>query len=201
MVDPKDCRKPLSPKQLAEMTDEQIIASTQNFSYDIEQCDHRLQKGGDWNRLIHAHLFYDHVLTNMLEEALEKPEYVQLDRMTFAAKVDVCAALALIFDEQRTFLRYVNKLRNCIAHDLNFKVTRDHAKQLYERCPQRLRDEVDGWRKGRRGSLMYGTLFIFAVLLDISRQKLAAGRLLEQKGQFQLAEALEKARRVLGSRT
>lgn len=189
----------LTPQQLAEMTDEQIIASTSDFSYDVSQCERRLRAGGDWNRVIQAHLFYDHVLTIILEEALHKPEYVQIDRMTFVAKVDLCAALSLIEDYHRVFLRNVNKLRNCIAHNLSFKVTRIHARRLYELHPKEVREAVDDWRKG--SSLMFGTLFIFAVVLDIARQRAAVSRLLEQRGQVQLRKALDRVRQYTNTLT
>jgi hypothetical protein len=104
--------------------------ATRDFSYDVKSLG-RLSGGDDWSIFVQAHLYLDHVITKMLEEELRHPENIDLDRIAFAAKLDLCAALGLIEAQVKGLLRYVNSVRNKLAHDLSFKISTSVAARIY----------------------------------------------------------------------
>ena len=60
---------------------------------------------------LRGHLYFDHILTRMLERQLEHNS-----RLTFAQKVTKLHALGSLSRREATTLRELNKLRNAFAH-------------------------------------------------------------------------------------
>jgi len=183
------------------MTDDEIREAAGGFCFDINECRKRIYKGDNWQSIIHAHLFFDHVLNAFLKDEITEPGHLDLDRMVFAAKLDLCAALGLINDSNKGFLRKVNSLRNSIAHDLVFKITSKHVSQLYEMLDANSKDLVNEQVKEHKSksTKLHNTLLVSLVLLDIVRQNWAAHRLFMEKRRRGLAAAMDNARRVLDS--
>jgi len=181
----------------AEMTDDEIEKSVRIFSFDLEVCASRLKRGDDWQRVIQAHLFFDHVLSRTITEALTAPGHVNLDRTAFSAKLDLAASLSLVDNHTKSFLVRMNRLRNSIAHDLGFVVSRVDVSELYHLTPKPARDLIDEERGKKKLTLLGSTFLVNLVFLDIFRQNLAARRLVEARQRKRLAAAMKNARQVL----
>jgi hypothetical protein len=133
----------------------------------------------------------------MITEELRRPEHLDTERMVFAAKIDLCAAMGLIDDGTKGLLRRVNKMRNSIAHNLSFKITRADAKALYDMSEPIARQLIDEVRGKKRGSLLSHCLMVNVVWLDISRQRLAADRLFHKRKELRLYGAMLDAKSIL----
>lgn len=54
---------------LLEAPDEEIFARNQTFSFDVKGCDRRISSGDAWQRIVMAHLYFEHVVDQLLLEA------------------------------------------------------------------------------------------------------------------------------------
>jgi hypothetical protein len=179
---------PIDP---AELTEEDIKDVSTVFSFDIEQCKARLLRGDDWQRIIQGHLFFDHVMSAMISEQMMRPLDISIDRMNFPTKVELISAMGLIPTNNKPFLLGINKIRNKIAHNLGFKVTRTHANQLFIDSPKKFRLEIDRLRKDvDRSTLIFCTIYVNLLSLDIYRQRLVAVRLEYKKSSALLQKAI-----------
>ncbi|XZQ29754.1 hypothetical protein ACTTAL_01920 [Rhodobacter capsulatus] len=85
----------LEERELLSTSDEDIIRKHQNFSFDLDEFFKRTQNGDYWQQLIQAHLYFEHVISQILTEALTRPEAISLSRMGFSQRLDLIVALAL----------------------------------------------------------------------------------------------------------
>jgi hypothetical protein len=196
-------RRPRPSKQLLPhleeveaLTDEEIKQRTGVFSFDVSAIGKRLREGDGWQQVVQGHLFFDHCLSEMLGEALEEPTHLNLDRMSFSAKVDLAAALGLIDGTTKAVLKGVNSLRNSIVHKLDFKVSDGEVAKLEKLASKRYRELIDE-ESEKAKSRLYGVLIVNLVLLDISRQHWAARRMFDARASVKLQKAMENAKRVL----
>ena len=76
-------KKTVPPKRLPVTTEELKLLATPDkelereafvSSFDEERFEQRIKQGESWQQLIQAHLYYDHVITQILKDALVYPE-------------------------------------------------------------------------------------------------------------------------------
>lgn len=99
----------------------------------------------DVTLIIRGHLLLESFLNRLL--ALTVPaECEELDRLRFPQKLDVLIALEAIPIDARPSWRYVNAIRNRIAHDLDAELTQKDADDLLNGMPTLIRDEIRSQR-------------------------------------------------------
>lgn len=190
----------LSERQayLLELSDTEIRASTAVFSFEFSEFTARVTSGEQWVQLITAHLYLDHILTFMLSEGLVVPTAIETTRLSFSQRLQMCAALGLLPDDQARAIDKVNNLRNRLAHSLIFSVETKDILDLTNSTPKRIRDALKATKGRRRGPLHLSELLIGIVLsAELSRQSNAENRSLQQKAAAKLTKALIDAQPTL----
>lgn len=99
--------------------------------------------------VLKGHLFVEREIIRALEAELPSPEFLNLERMPFAAKVDLMAALNLLLSDTEPAFRAFNAARNRMAHSLDGEVSLD-AQALLNKLPPGLRKMSAGDYEPRR---------------------------------------------------
>ncbi len=139
---PKYVPEPLSDEErkLLATTAEELKRSVQIYCFDLEKYKLRTKTGEKWQQLLQSHLYYDHVISTFLNDNLANPEAIHAFQMGFSQKLNLVEALGLLKQEAVSAIRYVNKLRNKIAHDLEFVITDKEVTDFYNCLPPDLYD-------------------------------------------------------------
>jgi hypothetical protein len=93
---------------------------------------------------LRGHLWVESVLNGLIEAKMAVPDALSIDRIPFAAKVDLAHALGLIDSEDVPWFRTLNKLRNRLAHTLGGDPTDEEVAALEQALSGRARDTFDG---------------------------------------------------------
>ncbi len=87
--------------------------------------DHYLAKLGTDRPLqvaVMGHLVIERLLEELIKTQLRCPCALDIDRLRFLQKVDLCIALGALPDRFRPACRRLNTLRNRFSHDLGYSV-------------------------------------------------------------------------------
>ena len=183
--------------ELLSTSDEEILKRHQTFCFHRENCNKRIRSGDRWQQLIQAHLYFEHVVAQILSEALAKPEAISLSRMGFSQRLDLVVAMALLPDELVTPMRKISALRNKIAHDLKFEVTDTDVRHVENCTPVHLRQAIKAEAGRVVGPLeLYELLIVILLMADIIRQNSAASREIAKKSKLRLQTVLRKTPNV-----
>lgn len=167
--------------KLAAASDAELFASVAELSFDRTRLVPRVS-GDDWQLVVQAHLYFDHIATQTLTENIPNPTALNWGRSSFAQKIDLLAALNLSPPTLITFLKKLNKVRNEIAHNLEYEVTEKEAADLRAAIPPYLQVVVKKEVKERKRPFSLQELMILAIYhADHHRQQLAGSRLVAQK--------------------
>lgn len=193
-----------TPEHLARLTPAQIelLGRTRSeleleanqFSFDVDAFQTRIEQGEDWHKIIQAHLYLDHAITRALSEALANPDAIRLSRMGFAQKLELIEALALLPDELISAATAVNRLRNRVAHELHFELSASDVSDLKNATPKHLRDAIHPKSSKRRKVALSDLLKVIVIMVDIIRQRHALARVLNEQGALTLRLTLDKSR-------
>ena len=82
--------------------------------------------------LLKGHLWVEHVVTQALEVSLADSAHLNVERMSFAAKLDLALAAGALAPKLGPPLKRINRLRNDAAHDLTFKLTEEMMRGLVD---------------------------------------------------------------------
>lgn len=102
-----------------------------NPSFDIGEFIERISSGEDWTKLIVAHIYLDHIITEVLREHLDYPDSYLEGHRAFAEKLVVCQASGYFRHEFGRLLKAINSVRNHFAHELVFRVTDQEKRNLF----------------------------------------------------------------------
>jgi len=167
------------------------------FSFDVPQMKRDVAQGDTLARVIRAHLYVEHVLLQMLTESFVVSTSLDLRRLTFPVKVDLCIAMGLLGAGWRGVIGKLNEVRNQAAHRLGVPLGDDQRHELWSLLPAELKAEL--LTDSHEGDAVpLEKIFQFMILLiDIQRQNAAASRIeaTYRREYFRLAS--ENARRVL----
>lgn len=183
-------RKPLRPGA-SPVTDEELAfistpdfevrESAANLSFDKVKLAARLV-GDPWALVVQCHLYHDHILTLTLAENLPNAGAINLDRMSFANKMDLARALDLAPAQLAAFWKKLNKVRNSIAHDLDYEVTEVEIAGLKAAMPTYVKDAAqDGIWSPKRPLSLQEILILTIFIADRQRQAVAGQRLISRK--------------------
>lgn len=183
--------------KLLSTSDEDIWRKHQTFCFHQGDFTERVRSGDRWQQLIQAHLYFEHVVAQVLTEALAKPEAISLSRMGFSQRLDLVVAMALLPDELVRPVRKISGLRNKIAHDLTFAVSDNDVRDLENCTPVDLRNAVLAEAGREAGPLeLHELLAVVLLKADILRQEIAATREINRKSEIRLRTVLRKTPNV-----
>lgn len=164
------------------------------FSFDRSKFEGRIASGERWQQLLQAHLYYDHVITQVLVDALPNPESINLRRMGFAQKLQLISAMNLLPEELIAPIEVVNGLRNKIAHVLDFEVEDAAVTDLANCTPKKLREIAETEDGRQSGPLMfYELLRIILFQCEVCRQERQIYRVAERKSMLRLRVVLDRS--------
>jgi hypothetical protein len=174
----------LTPQDLELLAtpDGELANKVSELCFDYEKFTGRVFKGDRWQQLLQAHLYFDHVITRMLAEALPNPDAMKLRRTSFSQKVQLISAMNLLPRSLIPSIEFINALRNKIAHELNFEISDDAVNDLINCTPKRLRQVALAQRDRDDGPLSFHeVLHIVLIQIETFRQDHAIERLLKRK--------------------
>ena len=193
-----------TPEHLARFTPAQIALigrsrseleqEANQFSFDVEAFEKRLERGEAWHKVIQAHLYLDHSTTCVLSEALANPDAIRLSRMGFAQKLELIEALALLPNDLISAATAVNRLRNRVAHELHFEISTSDVSDLKNATPKHLRVTIHPEPPKRRKVTLSDLLRGIVLMVDIMRQRQALARVLNQQGELTLRLTIDKVK-------
>jgi len=182
---------------LLETPDDEIIARNQTYSFNVKEFDARISSGDAWQRIVQGHLYFEHVVGQLLLEALKKPEAISLSRMGYSQRLDLASALGILDDELIYALRKINSLRNKLAHNLNFEITVQDVLDLANCTSTVMRNEIQTGKGVDAGPLeLYDLLMGNMVLLETQRQQNAVSREIRRKSLLKVKLAADEYRKV-----
>jgi hypothetical protein len=183
-AEPLARHEPLTPEdmELLATPDEELTNKVSQLCFDYEKFTGRVFNGDRWQQLLQAHLYFDHVITRMLEDALPNPDAIRLRRTSFSQKVQLISAMDLLPPSLIPPIEFINSLRNKIAHELNFEISDDAVKNLVNCTPKRLRQIALEQRDRDDGPLSFHeVLHIVLIQIETLRQDHQNERLLKRK--------------------
>lgn len=86
-----------------------------------------------------GHLWIETILNGFIESAAPNASLLQLDRMHFATKVNLCEAFGLLPAEAASAFRGINMRRNALAHDLTAALDEDAVTALFAESSPHIR--------------------------------------------------------------
>ncbi|MGH7024557.1 MAG: hypothetical protein ACREEB_13360 [Caulobacteraceae bacterium] len=161
---------------LVKRTEVEIRSGVSVISFDVGALKRRVRDDDAAQAFIHAHLYIDHVVTQMVSEAVPFPRHLQLDRAGFTQKLQLVAALGLLSPSFLAPIRVINAIRNKIAHKLDYVVTPDDETKLRSAIPK-------GAGRAEDGSLtpLPELLRLVTVIIDLQRQERAFERTMRRR--------------------
>jgi hypothetical protein len=179
--------------RLLKASDDQLREQISEPSFDLKAMGARLRpafkSGEKWAIVIHTHLYLDHILTLTLVEAFVKPKALQVDRLSFSQKVAFLDALGLLPNDLKQPVLALNKLRNQIAHKIEFEISTEDEQKLLSGLSNEIKSAMSIDEKENKFNTIMRELITFT---EIERQKQAFSRLKRQ--QLQLKIRLELAK-------
>jgi hypothetical protein len=197
MLPPKIDRPPLTAEDLELLATptEDLAKRTQTFSFDEARFKARISTGEKWQQLLQSHLYYDHVITQLLSDALANPDAVNVNRMSFSQKLQFISALNLLPAQLVSSIDAINSLRNKIAHELDFEISDRDVRDLENCTPKYLRDVISTEDGRESGPVRFNELLRVVLLqVEVIRQQHALNRLTTRKATIRLRTVSEKTK-------
>jgi hypothetical protein len=175
---------------------DQALRSAAGFSFDLERLKLQINSGDTLTTVIKAHLYLEHVLIFFLRQSFSQPDEINLKRISFPTKVDLCIALGLIDKELRAPLNKVNEMRNRVAHTLDVEINDQERKEFWMSLPPRLRRarlEILKISDVENPDIRFPQIFDgLIVWLDICRQQYIQGRIKMDFARLNLKRVLDE---------
>jgi len=184
--------------------DETLNRNAFVFCFDVIEFGKKIKANADWVKIVSAHLYIDHILTCCMEDHIQNEKYLPSDgRISTYDKINICASMGWIQEDMVPILRRINRIRNLLAHRLDFKVSIDDKNSIKHLMPKRYLDRYKEYKGNQgikwiqRGHVLAGLLGVIIVHLDMERQ-FSLRRKLHQKHRLnKLNKAVEHAKDVL----
>lgn len=152
-------------------------------SFDIADFLDRLANVPDWVKLLVAHIYLDHILTETLRGQMPNADAYLLGHKSFLDKLQVCRALGFYENDLGELLKAINSKRNKFAHRLSFDVSAEEKRDLF-RTFTKTRSLDDVLSEGG-----FGNFLSFVVLLaEAERTAQGKKKNLEDERQLVLEE-------------
>ena len=168
-------------------------------SFDLAALKKHLSAEDSMQVIIRAHLYAEHVLYTLLTDALPKAHLLDIDRLGFATKARLCAAMALIPDVSLPVLVVLNSIRNNYAHKLNYELTRQDVENLLNGFPSYAVDvmlsDEDGVTYTRKTVPLNRVLLVAVSLIEAHRLDFVEMKKSEREAIERLRVEIEKSKK------
>lgn len=180
--------------RLLSTPDAEIVEESQkNWSFDCNEFQLRIKDGERWQNLLLSHIYLEHVLAQLLKDAIPFPDEISFSRMPFSQRLDLARALDLLPSDLVGAIRRITKMRNQVAHSLSFEIDEDDVKKLENCTPQNLRTAIkEDITRNYDGIQLFEILEAIVIMTEIFRQRHLAQRLLSHKARIRLRTVLDK---------
>ncbi|WP_315765658.1 MULTISPECIES: hypothetical protein [unclassified Bradyrhizobium] len=195
MISEDKMRPPITEydRELLATSDEELRKQTQVFCFDRARFESRISAGERWQQLLQAHLYFDHVITKTLEDALKNPDAINMRRNSFSQKLQLISAMGLLPAELISPVEFINGLRNRIAHDLDFEIDDKHIDDLVNCTPKHLREVALDEDERQPGPIRFFELLrVILFQIEVLREHNEYARLSAAKSALRLRTVLDK---------
>lgn len=79
--------------------------------------------------ILKGHLYIENRLIELIKVKLVNPHAINLNDLNFPTKINLARALGLLDNKKSKLLRNLNRIRNNLAHDLNFELSDGEIKK------------------------------------------------------------------------
>lgn len=111
-------------------------------SFDLKKLKRDLNKKDTISVFLRGHLYVEHVLVYFIKLALQKPNSIDLDRLSFLSKYELSVSLGLVSEDLSGWFAWINRCRNQVAHDIDFEPDTRDIQDALNTLPKQLKDYV-----------------------------------------------------------
>lgn len=122
-----DGRKETDPFEEARELTDQLT-----WSFDFAKLRSHMSGDDDLQVVVRGHLYLEHVLIIMLQEALIAPDQINIRDLRFPTKIALLSAMGILRRSLVAPLNISNRLRNRVAHALEITVSADDRSKFFE---------------------------------------------------------------------
>lgn len=116
--------------------------------YNLEHYNDSMRGTSLIETFLKGHLWLERLLDDFLTVAADPPEGLGLNRMTFANKLRLCKAFALLPEDYCQIFKKVNSIRNKLAHELTAEIENDITQTLLDGSRHDLRSAYEAMDDG-----------------------------------------------------
>jgi hypothetical protein len=188
---------------ISRMTDQDIELLCTRFSFDTNKMMGRIDNGEGWSLNIRSHLYVEHIASLFILDNLPNHASARLPRMTFHQRISLIAAMGLLPKDLTDTIFGLNRIRNKIAHNLDYEINDTDTKDFIKIIPERIiTDMVRAYDKSHWVSsdgqiTLRGALIGVILSFDLRRQNIQIRRLIRQRNEYRLSTAVDAYRRSI----
>lgn len=175
-----------------------------NLSFDVPTFKEHLDTDDSLQLIIRAHLYVENILIEFITLSFDRPEVMDLDRLSFPVKIQLAAAMGALPEFYIGPFNHLNNLRNKVAHNLDYGITDEHKSNFFATLPRHIKEAIlsDGKLDGSKRSLddlaFKKVLRSFIVLFDACRIHYAEHIRKRQEAIVKARELLERIDKDMG---
>jgi len=103
--------------------------------FDTKEAMKKLRVSNRSMQLINAHLILDHILSKFLKDQLINKPSFKSERLNFSNRVDLIYSMGCIPHDLMIWIKKINGVRNKIAHEMGYKISRDFSDEVIKNFP------------------------------------------------------------------
>lgn len=160
---------------------------------DSRELEEFLKEADTVAQVLRGHLAVEAVLTEALTTKMHLPQELRDMRLSFARKVQLATALGLIPDFEKPSFMALNAMRNSLAHQYHYVVTKEDADKLVSALPEQWR-LFDAVAEVLQQETLSGTLTV-GILVVYTMAQFAVERVLDEHAAAKrLREVLDRSK-------
>lgn len=126
-----------------------MAVPTFRVSFDVPTLTRDLGSSDPLALVLRAHLYIEGALIKRIEEALTRPDAIDVARMQFPTKLSLAIALGKLESTEKTAFLQLNRIRNRFAHNLRTELVEKDEQELYGSFSLVQRRLADSLREGK----------------------------------------------------
>ncbi|MHA7850346.1 hypothetical protein [Roseovarius sp.] len=179
--------------KLLSTPDDELIKQSENWSFNCEKFRAEIKTGERWQQLVQSQIYLEHIVAQILRDAIPFPDEISFSRMPFGPRVDLARALDLLPSDIVVAVRRIAKMRNQVAHNLSFEIDDEQVKDLENCTPAHLRKAINGDVNRPPGPpQLFELLEVIVLMTEIFRHRHMASVVLSRKSEIRLRTVLQK---------
>ncbi|WP_417743762.1 hypothetical protein [Salipiger sp.] len=179
--------------ELLSTPDEEIIKQNEVWSFDCDKFRSEIKTGERWQQLVQSQIYLEHIVAQILRDAIPFPDEISFARMPFGPRLDLARALDLMPSDIVVAARRISRMRNRVAHNLSFEISDDQIRDLENCTPSHLRKAIkEGTDRPTGPPQFFELLEAIVLMVDIHRQRHLSSLMLRRKSEIRLRTVLER---------